>query len=211
MLIKRDRLKKGMAKEIILQAAESVFAQNGYDGTTVDTIAEQAGVTKKLLYYHFANKHEVLLELLRRHADDLYQHIDSIFPEKTIFPGKYIDKFIDNLLEYLKTKQNIIKIFIVEFVKENEANDDLMLFEIIKPLSEAFSEKISQISRLKVNFFKDNDALSRDFLQIFTGIVPIFTFYAFGDKIGGYLGQSYETIEQQFANLLKENMKQYLL
>jgi hypothetical protein len=153
----------------------------------------------------------VLLELLRRHADDMYQHIDSIFPEKTIFPGKYIDKFIDNLLEYLKTKQNIIKIFIVEFVKENEANDDLMLFEIIKPLSEAFSEKISQIIRLKVNLFKDNNALSQDFLQIFTGIVPIFTFYAFGDKIGGYLGQSYEVIEQQFANLLKENMKQYLL
>ena len=88
MFIKRDRLKKGMAREVLLQAAESVFAQNGYDGTTVDAIAEQAGVTKKLLYYHFKNKHEILIELFRLNADDIYRHIDSLFPTDMSFSEK---------------------------------------------------------------------------------------------------------------------------
>ena len=212
MLIKRDRLKKGMAKEIILQAAESVFAQSGYDGTTVDKIAEQAGVTKKLLYYHFKSKREILLELLRLHANDLSEHIDEIFPSGMKFSEKYIDTFIDNLLKYLKTKQNIIKIFIIEFVKENEVNDDLMLFEIIKPLLASFSAKFQSVTSRRIHLLQNEETVvDCDFVQIFQGIVPIFTFYAFGDKIGGYLGESAESMEQQFADLLKSNMKQFWL
>jgi len=44
----------------ILAAAAALFAEHGFDATTVRTIASHAGITDGALYYHFASKREVL-------------------------------------------------------------------------------------------------------------------------------------------------------
>ena len=41
-----------------------LFAERGFNATTMDDIAEAAGVTKPLLYQHFASKRALYLELL---------------------------------------------------------------------------------------------------------------------------------------------------
>jgi AcrR family transcriptional regulator len=48
----------------IVSAALDLFVSRGYEGTTVDAIAEAAGVTKGAIYFHFATKDDVLLSLL---------------------------------------------------------------------------------------------------------------------------------------------------
>jgi AcrR family transcriptional regulator len=48
----------------ILAAALDLFVSRGFEGTTVDAIAEAAGVTKGAIYFHFATKDDVLLALL---------------------------------------------------------------------------------------------------------------------------------------------------
>jgi AcrR family transcriptional regulator len=48
----------------ILSAALDLFVSRGFEGTTVDAIAEAAGVTKGAIYFHFATKDDVLLTLL---------------------------------------------------------------------------------------------------------------------------------------------------
>lgn len=50
----------------ILDAAGELFAQRGYDATSVADICEQAGVTKGAFYHHFASKQSVFLELRDR-------------------------------------------------------------------------------------------------------------------------------------------------
>jgi AcrR family transcriptional regulator len=50
----------------ILEAAESCFAQSGYDGTSVAQICQEAGVSKGALYHHFDSKQAIFLELLNR-------------------------------------------------------------------------------------------------------------------------------------------------
>ncbi len=44
--------------------ALSLFAQHGYAATTMDDIAESAGVTKPLVYQHFESKRALYLELM---------------------------------------------------------------------------------------------------------------------------------------------------
>jgi AcrR family transcriptional regulator len=52
----------------ILDAAQALFGERGYVGTTVQQIAGQLGITKAALYYHFPQgKAEIFVELLRRH------------------------------------------------------------------------------------------------------------------------------------------------
>lgn len=48
----------------ILAAALDLFVSRGFEGTTVDEIAEAAGLTKGAIYFHFATKDDVLLALL---------------------------------------------------------------------------------------------------------------------------------------------------
>lgn len=50
--------------EKILGAALDLFVSRGFEGTTVDEIAEGAGLTKGAIYFHFSTKDDVLLALL---------------------------------------------------------------------------------------------------------------------------------------------------
>jgi TetR/AcrR family transcriptional repressor of bet genes len=54
----------------IVQALLEVMAKTGYDGASIGSIAEAAGLAPGLVHYHFANKQEILLalgeELVRR-------------------------------------------------------------------------------------------------------------------------------------------------
>ena len=53
-------------REQILEVAERFFYIQGFQATTVDAIAEELGVTKPFIYYHFENKRDILLHLLER-------------------------------------------------------------------------------------------------------------------------------------------------
>lgn len=52
--------------DVVLGAAESVFLENGYAATSMDRVAEQAGVSKRTVYSNFANKEELFAAVIRR-------------------------------------------------------------------------------------------------------------------------------------------------
>jgi AcrR family transcriptional regulator len=55
-------------RERILDVALDLFTEQGFDGTSLRQIAEQLGVTKAALYYHFESKDDILMALhLRLH------------------------------------------------------------------------------------------------------------------------------------------------
>jgi TetR/AcrR family transcriptional repressor of mexJK operon len=49
----------------ILQAAKRLFPEHGFDGTSMDTIAAQAGVSKLTVYSHFTDKESLFAEAVR--------------------------------------------------------------------------------------------------------------------------------------------------
>lgn len=49
---------------LILTAARRLFAANGFEATSMDDIAEAAGVAKGAVYHHFASKEAVFLRVL---------------------------------------------------------------------------------------------------------------------------------------------------
>ena len=48
----------------MLDVAQEAFADRGFHGTSMDDIADAAGVTKPVLYQHFPSKRDLYLELL---------------------------------------------------------------------------------------------------------------------------------------------------
>ncbi|MFB9907896.1 TetR/AcrR family transcriptional regulator [Allokutzneria oryzae] len=58
------------ARERILDAAEELFAELGFDATPTSRIAELAGVPKGLVHYYFRRKPDLLAALVRRLPED---------------------------------------------------------------------------------------------------------------------------------------------
>ncbi len=62
------------ARQRVLETAIGIFAEKGYAGTSVREIAEQAGVSKPMLYYYFKSKEGLFLAILEM-AEDLQKHL----------------------------------------------------------------------------------------------------------------------------------------
>jgi|DEB0MinimDraft_10_1074344.scaffolds.fasta_scaffold01489_11 AcrR family transcriptional regulator len=58
------RLPASERRAQLIETSISVFSAQGYTATTMDAIAEEAGVTKPVLYQHFESKHELFLTLM---------------------------------------------------------------------------------------------------------------------------------------------------
>jgi AcrR family transcriptional regulator len=71
MVSPRRRLAPEERRKLIVEAAGRLFGERGYDGTRLDAVAAAAGVTKPVLYRHFADKTALYLALLERHRADL--------------------------------------------------------------------------------------------------------------------------------------------
>jgi AcrR family transcriptional regulator len=65
------RLPPDERRALIVDAAGRLFGERGFDGTRLDDVAAAAGVTKPILYRHFADKTALYLALLERHRGDL--------------------------------------------------------------------------------------------------------------------------------------------
>jgi AcrR family transcriptional regulator len=75
------RLTAEQRRQQLFAVAIELFAQRGYRATTMDDIAEAAGVTKPLLYQHFSSKRALYLELVDSVAQDLLEAIQRAVRE----------------------------------------------------------------------------------------------------------------------------------
>jgi AcrR family transcriptional regulator len=71
----KRRLTAEERRSAILDSALAVFSERGYHSAAIDDIASQAGVSKALIYEHFASKQELHGDLIARNARELTQRV----------------------------------------------------------------------------------------------------------------------------------------
>ncbi|MGV0810827.1 TetR/AcrR family transcriptional regulator [Mycolicibacterium boenickei] len=62
---------RGFARERVLEAALSLFAEHGVNGTSLQMIADRLGVSKAAVYYQFHSKDEIALAVIQPVFDDM--------------------------------------------------------------------------------------------------------------------------------------------
>src|SRR5262245_34535466 len=79
---RRPRRKKGEpSRKQLMAAAIDCFARLGYQGTSIDRIARDAGVTKGAVYYHFRDKEELLFETVKDRVGGFeHQVLEEVTP-----------------------------------------------------------------------------------------------------------------------------------
>ena len=63
-------------KELILNTALILFAENGFHQTSMEQIAKKAGISKGLTYNYFESKNAILDEILKKGFNAIYTHFD---------------------------------------------------------------------------------------------------------------------------------------
>lgn len=71
-------------RPLILDAALEVYVEHGYKGTSMQAVADAAGVTKPVVYECYPNKDELLLALLDREEQRLMAAIATSLPSNLV-------------------------------------------------------------------------------------------------------------------------------
>ncbi len=74
--------------ESLLQVAVTVFNERGYDGTSMEHLAQTAGISKSSIYHHVAGKEALLRAALDRALDALF----AVCEEEESTTGPAIDR-----------------------------------------------------------------------------------------------------------------------
>lgn len=72
-----ERLPAARRRSQLLEVALPIFAEKGFDGTSMAELAEAAGVTKPVLYQHFSSKRELYVHLLEEVGHRLQVDIEK--------------------------------------------------------------------------------------------------------------------------------------
>jgi AcrR family transcriptional regulator len=66
------RVPRAVREQQILSLAEELFAQRGYEGTSMDELAQRAGVSKPMIYSFVENKEALLQRCFERAGEELH-------------------------------------------------------------------------------------------------------------------------------------------
>jgi AcrR family transcriptional regulator len=85
----------------ILSTAARLFATSGYDGTSMRDIADACGISKSLLYHHFADKDEIFARIALGSTRELYHFVHDRLPDGAA-PSERIRAFMAATGEYFQ-------------------------------------------------------------------------------------------------------------
>jgi len=127
-----ESLTKGeRTAQTIVEAAYSLFLEQGYAATSMRQIAERAGLALGGIYNHFASKEAIFSDLI------IAKHpFHEILPLLQAAPGDTVEEFVRNaarrMVGVLGRRPDFVKFMFVELVEFN-GRDVPRMFEIVYP------------------------------------------------------------------------------
>lgn len=141
-------------KEKIIQYGFELICQKGYYNTNTAEIAKAAGVSTGIVYQYFKDKHDILLEGIKKYAKDIF------FPMLNITSSEKINK--DNLETVLR---KMINTFIENHKLSQSAHEEITaMIHSDKEISNFFHEHELYMTDKIVNVL-NNSNICPDYLE----------------------------------------------
>ena len=102
----------GSSRKMLLDAAQRLFFENGFQGTSIESIVASLGATKPFFYTYFDSKQAALDALLVGAADEMAASADAIFavarsPEEQL--RRFVEFYVRHSLENRATTAIFVK------------------------------------------------------------------------------------------------------
>mgnify|MGYP000704724150 CR=1 FL=1 len=193
------------SKQKILDVAEKIFAEKGFDGARVSEIAGEAGVNKALIYYYFNSKEDILESLFSTLINDIMDFSINIL-KKGIrgldnITEVDMDNFINIILDYMLSKKDILRVAMTESMKT--ISKQSIIIKIGEKLMSAEIEEMMRIMQKKGVDFSTNMKEQLVF-EFFTGTLPILNYVLFKDEIIHNFNMNEGEYREYFIKALKQ-------
>ncbi len=189
------------SRQKILDVAEKVFAQKGFDGARVDEIAREAGVNKALIYYYFKSKRDILESLFVSLVNDVKYIMEQIGGEIVgLSNEKELDKSLNNMLDFVLAKKDIIRIALIESLKSG--SEDSIMLRVADIIMSGEINELRNIYKEKGVTFP-GDEIQLMVTEFFTGVLPVVNFAMFKDELSSQFNINQEELRQKFIAAYK--------
>ncbi|MFD3488109.1 TetR/AcrR family transcriptional regulator [Streptomyces sp. NPDC058665] len=132
-------------RQKLYDAAVTLIAEQGFSATTVDEIAERAGVAKGTVYYNFKNKNELFEEILRHGVGLLTASLQTAADETAEREGtsaEALDAMVRAGLAFIDRHPAFTQLYVAELWRTNRAWQSTLL--MVRQRAVAVVEKVLQ-------------------------------------------------------------------
>ncbi len=167
-------------KARILEVAEQLFAEKGFNGTSIDKIAIAAGVNKGLIYYHFKDKKDIINSVFRGMIEEIDRHVRvSIDDNENKSDDDSLKQKIRAEIEYCSRQRRTISVMLMESLKADGNPDSLF-----KCSEMVIRQELDGIKKKLKDLDTDSTDDERRILihEFFTGFIPIILFVTLREK-----------------------------
>lgn len=180
----------------IMNAAQEVFSEKGYDGASMAEIAKRANVNKALLYYYFEGKKNILEELVKRHVKEITERQDIFVRTTKRLNYSSFEEYYEQLLVLLDGRKEILRILMIETLKG--ISGDVSLFELMGPAIRNYSKYSKEMTT------EADDHEKIQTMSFFFSTIPIYLFLMLGEKWAEHNGFDKQKVENDFMDSFKE-------
>ncbi len=136
------------AREKILAAAARLFAERGYESTSLAEVARAAKVSKALIFWHFDNKQQLYLTALQKNLEPY--HIDREELAGLEEPDQIV-RLIDSFYQFVNDNVYSVRFFMTLMLRgelplaESEASRGSDSLQRVNELYRAFRQSFAEI------------------------------------------------------------------
>lgn len=188
----------------IIEVAERLFGDRGFDGTSVRDIAENAHVNLAMISYYFGSK-EKLMEAMFRYRSEIFKlELESMIKNQQLTPMQKMEQLIDQYIERLFSKQGFHRVM----VREQMVNKNGFIAKQIHQLKSKNQELIKLLIQegQKKGDFKKNIDVSLLMMTLIGTVSQLITTQHYYREINNLQSLS----EEEFQKIVRKKLSQHL-
>jgi len=140
----------------IVEIAARLMSQKGYKGTSLQDIANLAGIHKSTLFHYFNSKEEMLLAVLRIGIEDVANKLDLIINDENMSPEEKLRQALINHLDSLVNHIDHVNVYHSEIRFLSEKNKRKYL-KMRKYYASCFQQIIKEIKEKNPEYLSGLD------------------------------------------------------
>jgi len=188
----------------IMEIAETLFAEKGFNGTSVRDIAEKAHVNLAMISYYFGSKDKLLEALFGYRGEHLKLKLESIIDDKQLDSLDKMNILIDHYVDKIMKQQCFSRIMAREQVVNHTGITGKLIFQMKKRNQELISKLIHE-GQKRGEFKKNIDIPLMMATLIGTANTMVATQYYYKE-----LNNLQSMNEEEFQKHIKKKLSQHL-
>jgi AcrR family transcriptional regulator len=126
-------------KQQIMNVALQMFAESGYDSTSISSIAKKAGISKGLIYNYFDSKEDLMIQITEKGFEDMLNSFD--LNKDGVLTEKEFIYFINTVFDLMESKLTFYKLYFTLILQPSVWKlFEVKFIEMIGPMMKTLSE-----------------------------------------------------------------------